>query len=189
MKRQLKPTILAAALFCGLTGCSMTHSSASNKSVMKSETVDHAQVKWQVFKGVNWSKNHKGLKIRIKNISVTKNMPNIELDNQKTPAIKISFNIQNKSSRPFSINPDAAVLNTSIETYIVPDDHISNDHQGDIKLKPGDSKSGSIGYYLKPGEKVNKISWIEWKVTATKYLVNDQRDKSYDTGKIKIQPS
>lgn len=186
MKRQISQLALSAAIVFGLAGCGMAHSSASKKPVMKTESVGNTQVKWEVFNGVNWAKKHKGLQIQIEKVAITKNIPNYELGNQKSPAIKVSFKLQNHSSRPFLINPDSAVLDTSKEDFIVPDDHISGYKGGEIELKPGDSKSGTLGYYLKPNVKVNKIDWVEWKLTATKYLVNDKRDKDYDTGKIKI---
>lgn len=189
MNKRWRKSMIGIAMLVSMAGCSTSQPSGGTKPIIKNETIDHTQVKWEVFKGIHWSKTHKGLQVKAEKIAITKSIPNYEVDNQKTPAVKITFKLINNSSRPFLINPESAILNTSIEKSISPDEHISGYKKGEMRIKPGETKTGTLGYYLKPSTNVDKVNWVEWKVTATKYLVNDKRDKSYDTGKIKIRPN
>ncbi|HET7657352.1 MAG TPA: hypothetical protein VFK37_03600 [Bacillales bacterium] len=190
MKAQVSKGILAASLLFGLTACGGTSQSKSNavhNPTTKTETVDHEQVTWQVFKGVDFSKKSKGLEVKITKIAVAKKIPNIEVGYEKTPAVKVTYKFHNYGPHLYKVDPTQAVLVTPTDDPTRAASHISDDWNG--KLKPGETKTCTVGYYLSPETKFSKLKWLELKFTATLQLPDKVREQHIDTGKIKIRPN
>ncbi|HEX7064550.1 MAG TPA: hypothetical protein VF199_05725 [Bacillales bacterium] len=213
MKRNIIVSALIAVLLIGLTACNGSQNqesqpSSEGKAKANTEKMDSAmeaqsmafpgatkqvaesygkKVTWWIFKDADWSKDFKGLKMKIEQVALTEEVPNIELGHP-TPAIRVKFSAHNTSSKyEFEIHPSHAILHTSTGKDLKAAMYISDELKK--KIDYGKTKEALVGYYLIESPKVDQIESVSFDFIAKKTQPKEkgEKEKAFNTGEIKLR--
>lgn len=165
----------------------MTEQSTAFPDATKQISQSHGEkVTWSVFKDADWSKNFKGLKMKIEQVAITKEISNIETG-ESTPAVRVKFKVRNTSSKyKFEVHPAHAVLHTSTGKDLKAAMFISDESKK--KIDHGETEETKVGYYVIKEPKVDQIEWVSFDFVAkkTQPKENGEKGKSFNTGKIQL---